>query len=139
MERIGRNGGHEKKMNLEVILRRDFPYNNEHNTNHNNGCAVLDTSEGFVFLDNLLSRGNYDWELESFDMCLHCLHRFDDVLDCKIGIDSLVEQIVCEINRISVHELLHLCGLDEDQVGNCMGKMYRFWPCPKFKEKSEEP
>ena len=116
-----------KNMNIHFTIKSDFPFPKQHDTNDNNGCACEQLSEAWVFLDGLLSESNLS-NMDIVEQCFRCTSSKKK--NCHPH-DVYVKVYVQEINRVTIHELLHLCGLSEQQLG-IDHELYHFWFCPEF-------
>lgn len=102
-------------MNLEVILSSEFPYKENLKSYFDkkpDGCAIYEKGEAWLFIDNLTSNSN----LELIMCCWHCKNAVKtDTLNgvayfCGLKYDKVISVLIAEINRVSIRELVHLCG-----------------------------
>lgn len=136
---------------LSFIPVSEFLHKDKHSTKHNNGCACKQLGVAYVFLENLLSDGNIG-RLDFSECCWHCklAHKTVEtrevgpveIYSCSIHYDNWIRAFIDEINEVTVHELIHACGLviNERQVERATATLTPHWePCRKFVELKEVP
>ena len=93
---------HPENPQLDICLSKEAEnlLEPEHRRWTVNGCAATGLNHGFVFIDNLFHRSDYEgcWDLN----CIHCDKR-------PCGLDTLLEFFLQTINEVTIHELIHLC------------------------------
>ena len=120
----------ELSFRLECGLKKEFPQLPEEALSGSNGVAWGSLGEAFVFIDSIVNQSNI-WEPDIIESCWHCSLEKDCRIDPYLAVYSQ------EISRVTVHELLHLCGVTEEQVNYPL--LYPFWSCPVFKNKESLP
>jgi len=136
-------------MNLEFIFMSEFPHKKLHDTTGDNGCATRDLGEAYVFLENVIGYENIAL-VDLCECCWHCKKAIEEIeivkgekvhtYDCSLNYDNHLSAYIAEINRVAVHELVHLCdALSEEQVGKAIFAVMGGWvPCRYYEEKEVE-
>jgi len=134
-------------MNLEFILQQEFPHKKLHDTTNNNGCAARVLGEAYVFLENLISFGNITL-VDLCECCWHCKKAIEETeiiegqkthsYTCSLNYDNHLAAYIAEINRVVVHELVHLCcGFSEEQVCKITFAVMGSWDSCRYYEDKE--
>jgi hypothetical protein len=114
------------------------------------GFADAGSDTVYVLVDNImrtafsffiLQMKRTDIPLACFyDICLYCSHHDDDTGECrfKVGTNCIINIYCSAINKVALHELLHLCGCSEQDLRRdteILRKFYKERLCPKFKRR----
>ena len=126
------------------IPASEFPYLKEHSIRRSCGCASKSLSGAWIFLEYLVSGRNISW-LDLSECCWHCKLAYEKVevrhgekvsiYSCSIEYDNWIQAYIDEINRVTVHELIHACGLviNERQTERATSALTPDWsPCRKW-------
>lgn len=119
-----------KPLKLHVGLEQEFK--DEIPDKHrllSNGCADSYVSTAWIFIDNIVSQANI-YHLDIWPACLYCKNGIVSYLDkgtkclegCNLNVDPRIGRYSQEISRVTIHELLHLCGIHRH---NAIGALER--------------
>lgn len=94
-----------------------------------NGCAWMEGDVAFIFLNNLSSYDKIS-ALDCVDACRHCKHLHNGL--CAVDTGPFLNPVISEINRVVVHELLHLCGCSGEQIIKVDRGLHPFKLCRRW-------
>jgi hypothetical protein len=134
------------EMSIQVLLQKEFPYKDKHDTQSDNGCACRSTGESWIFIDGLLSEGNISI-LDLSEYCWHCKKaNVEEVAErvhhyiCSLDYDNWIAAYIDELTRVTVHELIHLCINDrEERIKVATQRIAPYWNACRKYEPEEEP
>jgi len=92
-----------------------------------NGCACSETQVCFIFLNNLIDGTNI-YILDMVQVCWDCENNVNGL--CSKDIEPMLFPIISELNRVVLHEILHLCGCEESQARSVDRRIHPFEICP---------
>ena len=116
------------------------------------GFANIESDIAYVLVDNMMRTAFSFFILQMkrtdiplaclFDICLYCLCHDVDTGECrfKVRTDCIINIYCSAINKVALHELLHLCGCSEQDLQRdteILRKFYSERLCPKFKRKTK--
>ncbi len=135
-------------MTLEFTLKSEFPHGKIHDIRYCSGCAIGETGEAFVFLESLISYRNIS-DIDLCECCWHCKNAKETIIktadgdghvyDCSLDHDNVIDIYIDEINKTTIHELIHLSGIhDEEQTKEAIYSITgSFTPCRYWKKNIE--
>lgn len=125
------------KVGLEHEFRDEIP---DKYRISSNGVANRVLSTAYVFIDNLVNVKNL-YPLDIWEHCFYCKNaiiscpsRGTETLEgCRNGIEIEIECYSQEINRVAIHELIHLCGtINEGKTRVFERILAPFFECPYY-------
>lgn len=99
-----------------------------------NGCAWNPKDIAIIFVDNTIGYGNI-CAPDYFQGCWYCSNHKDG--SCLANQEPCLNPAISELNRVTLHELLHLCGCNEDQVRPIDRVIHPFKICSLFHDRSD--
>jgi len=95
------------------------------------GCADMTVGRAFVLIDQIWKGLFMDWgtRMDISEPCVRC----DRSQRCpKVGLFPFREVFIGKVSRITLHELLHLCGCSETDINSVDRRLHPEWRCPYF-------
>lgn len=139
-------------MKLIFCLRDECEHSIPEEDRDSHGLANKSSGTAYILVDNVvrtsfsffvLGTERTDIPLEClYDICLHCVHH-DETGECELRARSdCIMKIYCStIDRVGIHELLHLCGCSEEELRRdteALRKFYKERLCAKFERRAKK-
>lgn len=139
-------------MRLTVCLKNEYEDFIAKKHGDSYGFADIKANTAYFLVDNImrnmfsfvvLRMERTDIPVEClFDVCLYCLHHDNQSGECKLMVrtDCIIKVYCSGINKVTLHELLHLCGCrgeDLQRDTEILRKFYKERLCPRFKRRTK--